>query len=327
MMQIGLLGLGSGAAAALLFASVTSGSYLSIALFYLAPLPLMIAGLGWSHWSALIGAVAGAGLLYALFGGVMFLGFVAAVGAPGWVLPRLAMIAWPSRVETIGVMTPQLDWFPPGLLVICAAALSAALVLLAFPMFGMDAASFHAGMLDVLSRILRIETGTPAGKPLGVPGVSDVSRMLNILVAVIPPASAVLATFVNLINFWLAGRIVKFSSRLMRPWPDLSQMTFPIWVVIPLAVAVGLTFLGGLTAIAASVVAASLIVAYGVLGFAVLHAITRGLNSRPFVLGGVYVSVLIFGWPMLLLVGLGLAETALGLRARVAVKRQRPPIT
>ena len=40
--QNGLIGLGSGAASALLFASLTSGSYLSIALFYLAPLPLMI---------------------------------------------------------------------------------------------------------------------------------------------------------------------------------------------------------------------------------------------------------------------------------------------
>ena len=48
------------AAAALLFASVTSGVWLSIPLFYLAPLPIMIAGLGWSHWSALVAAVAAA---------------------------------------------------------------------------------------------------------------------------------------------------------------------------------------------------------------------------------------------------------------------------
>ena len=50
MMQILLIGLGAGATAALLFASVTSGVILSVFLFYLAPLPIMIAGLGWSHW-------------------------------------------------------------------------------------------------------------------------------------------------------------------------------------------------------------------------------------------------------------------------------------
>ncbi len=53
MAQIVLVGLGAGAAAALLFASVTSGALVSIFLFYLAPLPILIAALGWSHWSGL----------------------------------------------------------------------------------------------------------------------------------------------------------------------------------------------------------------------------------------------------------------------------------
>ena len=60
MMQFAIIGIGAGAAAALLFASVTSGSWLSIPLFYLAPLPIMIAGLGWSHWAALTAALTGA---------------------------------------------------------------------------------------------------------------------------------------------------------------------------------------------------------------------------------------------------------------------------
>ena len=63
MMQIVLVGIGAGAAAALLFASVASGSMLATLLFYLAPLPILIAALGWSHWAALIAAaVAAAGL-------------------------------------------------------------------------------------------------------------------------------------------------------------------------------------------------------------------------------------------------------------------------
>ena len=57
MTQIVLVGLGAGAAAALLFASVSSGALVSILLFYLAPLPILIAALGWSHWSGLIAAV------------------------------------------------------------------------------------------------------------------------------------------------------------------------------------------------------------------------------------------------------------------------------
>ena len=66
---------------------------------------------------------------------------------------------------------------------------------------------------------------------------------------------------------------------------------------------------------------ATMLLAYALLGLAVLHAITRGMNSRPFALGGLYAAVIIFGWPMLLLSVLGLADTAFDLRGRVAAKR------
>ena len=324
-MQNGLIGLGSGAASALLFASLTSGSYLSVALFYLAPLPLMIAGLGWSHWSALIGAAAGAALLGGLFGLTFFVGFAAVVGAPSWWLSRLAMLARPLGPTETGVAGEQLEWFPPGMLVVWCALLGAGLVLLAFPLFGLDADSFHAGLARTITQMLQIETGTPSGKPLSVPGIENVQRMVYVLAAIVPPAAAVLATVINLLNLWLAARVVKFSSRLMRPWPQLPAMTFPAWLALLLAAAIALTFAGGLIAIAATVVTASLTVAYAVLGFAVLHEITRGLSGRPFVLGGLYVSVLVFGWPTLLLFLLGLAETAGHIRARVAAKRSISP--
>ncbi len=44
MVQIVLIGLGAGVASALLFASIASGSPISILLFYLAPLPILLAG-------------------------------------------------------------------------------------------------------------------------------------------------------------------------------------------------------------------------------------------------------------------------------------------
>ena len=68
MVQLILIGISAGAATALLFASVASGSPLSVLLFYLAPLPILIAALGWSHWAALIAAVVGLAGLAAMFG-------------------------------------------------------------------------------------------------------------------------------------------------------------------------------------------------------------------------------------------------------------------
>jgi hypothetical protein len=324
MIPIGLVGLGAGAAAALLFASVTSGSYLSVVLFYLAPLPIMIAGLGWSHWSALIAAAAGALAVAGIFGGVFFFAFLAGAGAPAWCLSYLTMLARPAPAGEGRPGEPALTWFPIGALVVCAALLGAAVVLVAAPNFGLDGESFRAGLKAALTHMLKVESGTPAGEPLRVPGVSNIDRMLNFLVAIVPPAAAVLATVTNLVNLWLAARVVKVSSRLARPWPQISAMTFPVWTPILLAVAAAVSFTGGLAAILAGVVAASLLMAYAVLGFAVLHRITLGLTGRPFVLGGTYASVLVFGWPVLALTVLGLFETAFGLRARAAQKRGGP---
>ncbi len=322
MMQLGLIGIGAGAAAALLFASVTSGVWLSIPLFYLAPLPIMIAGLGWSHWAALTAALAGALALGLAFGPVFFFSFLAGAGLPAWWLGYLAMLARPA-----GNGAGPLEWYPPGRLVVWAALLGALVVIVAIPNFGLDAESFRAGLRHALTHVLRVETDAPADSPPSMPGVTNVGRLIDFLVSAIPPAAAVLATITNVLNLWLGGVIVKFSGRLRRPWPPLAAMTFPRAAAAALAIAVALSFLGSLVGIVAGVFSASLLMAYGVLGFAVLHAITRGLASRIFVLAGVYIAVLVLGWPVLALCLLGLIEAAIDLRARIANMRGPPAPT
>ena len=318
MIQIAIIGIGAGAAAALLFASVTSGSWLSIPLFYLAPLPIMIAGLGWSHWAAMTAALAGALGLGAVFGTVFLLAFSAGAGFPAWWLGYLAMLARPvAATNGSGQNASSFESYPPGRLVVWAAALGILVVIVAIPNFGIDAESFRVGLRDALNAILRVN-GTPARAG------SNTERLIEILVNAIPPAAAVLATITNLLNLWLAARVVKFSGRLARPWPQLSSMSFPPLVAAALFVAIVLSFLDGMLGIVGGIVAASLLLAYGVLGFAVLHAITQGMSARPFVLSVTYAGVILLGWPMLALCLLGLVDTAIGLRARVSAKRGPP---
>src|SRR5262245_24780166 len=327
MMHFAIIGIGAGAAAALLFASVTSGTLLSIPLFYLAPLPIMIAGLGWSHWAALTAALAGAVALGLVFGAVFLFAFVAGAGVPGWWLGYLAMLARPVPA-TAGERQDEaaLEWYPAGRLVLWAAILAALVVLAAIPNFGTDAESFRAGLRGALATVLRVETGTSAGSP-DMPGTGKADRLIDFLVGVVPAAAAVLATITNLFNLWLAGRVVKFSGRLSRPWPQLSMMTFPPVMIAALAVAIALSFVDGLLGVIAGVFSASLLLAYGVLGFAVLHAVTAGMNMRGFVLGLAYASVTVLGWPLLALCLLGLVDALFDLRARVAHKRGPPALS
>jgi hypothetical protein len=168
--------------------------------------------------------------------------------------------------------------------------------------------------------MLKIQVQEPA--PAGDTALPK--RLLDVLVAVLPPAAAVLAAITNVVNLWLAERVVKISGRLRRPPSDLSAMRFPVYAPALVAIAVAGSFLSGLLGVSAGVLAASLLMAYAILGFAVLHMITRGMGGRPFTLGSTYIAVLIFGWPALVMSLLGLADTAFDLRGR-ASRRRGPP--
>lgn len=315
MMQIVLIGIGAGAAAALLFASVASGSLFSVILFYLAPLPIMIAAIGWSHWAALIAAIGAASGLALVFNTFFFLAFLIGVGLPAWWLGYLALLG-----RSVIGQEDKFEWYPAGRLVLWCAVLGALIVIAAIPNFGTDEESFRAGLRSAFERILRIQSHTPNDAPLVLPGL-DAKRVIEILVVVIPLAAALIAAVTNAVNLWLAGRIVKMSGQLRRSWPDLPEMHFPRFAPAWLGVALAGSFLPNLIGTIASIFSMGLLVAYILLGLAVLHAITRGMANRGLVLGGTYVFVVFFTWPILAMPLIGLADTVFDIRGRVARKR------
>jgi hypothetical protein len=305
MAQLFLIGLGAGAATFALFASIKSGSLISILLFYLAPLPILIAALGWSHWAGLIAAmVAGLGLAIGL-DGFVFAAFLFGIGLPAWWLGYLALLARPAERET----PDGLEWYPVGHLVVWAALLGGGVVVLALLTLGMNEEAFRTALRSTLEGMFKAQMKAPP---------ADSARVIDFIVAALPPAAAILTTLTNLINLWLAARIVTVSGRMRRPQPDLPGMEFPSYAPVAMGVAVAGSFLPGIGGIVGTVMTASLLMAYAVLGFAVVHALTRHLNSRLPILIAVYASVMIFGWPILIMTLLGLADTAFGLRARRA---------
>ena len=73
MIVIVLIALAAGSASALMFASIISGALISLLLFYLAPLPLMVAAMVWGPLCATVGGITaaiglGAGLALDDFG-------------------------------------------------------------------------------------------------------------------------------------------------------------------------------------------------------------------------------------------------------------------
>ena len=140
MVQIVLIGISAGAAATLLFASVASGSMFSILLFYLAPLPIVIAAVGWSHVAGLIASLPAAAALSIVFGGTFFVAFLVGVGLPAWWLGYLTLLARPAAGDLSGAV----EWYPPGRLILWAALLGAAVVTAGILNLGTDADDFRA---------------------------------------------------------------------------------------------------------------------------------------------------------------------------------------
>ena len=298
MVQVILIGLGAGAAAALMFASVVSGSIAAILLFYLAPLPIFIAALGWGHLAGLI-AAAVATAAVTIVSSTFFIA-VAVIAFGAWWLGYCALLARPAS------SAGALEWYPAGRLVLWAAVIGTLVVVAAIPNFGMDQQSVQAALRKAYERILRDRS------------------LIDMLVVAVPPAAAVFSTVTNLLNLWLAARIVKISGRLRRPWPDLPALNLPTSSSGLLAAAIVGSFLPDLFGVLSGAFAASLLMAFAMLGFAVLHAITRGMSARALVLGAVYAATAILGWPVLAISILGLAETAFNIRNRFARKRGPP---
>jgi hypothetical protein len=302
MVQIVLVGVGAGVAAALLFASVISGSIAAVFLFYLAPLPILIAALGWSHVAGLVAAASATAIVAAL-SGVFFIA-VAVISFGAWWLGYLTLLARP----TTNGGGAEIEWYPIGRLVLWAAMIGTMVVVAAVPNFGTDQESLQAGLRESYSRILRDQS------------------TIDLLVIAVPPAAAVFSTITNLLNLWLAARIVKVSGRLSRPWPDLTALTLPPATAGLLAIAIGASFLPDLFGILSGACAASLVMIFAILGFAVLHCVTRGLSARAVILAGVYAAAVVLGWPLLLLSIVGLAETMFNIRLRIARGRGPPSL-
>jgi hypothetical protein len=326
MAQVFLIGLGAGAASALLFASIVSGNILSVLLFYLSALPLMLAAIAWSHMAGFVAVIFGAISLGIGLNFWIALMYLASIGAPAYVLAYMAMLGREVAPAT-GTTPAEMEWYPVGRLIFWAAIIAFGLVAFAVLQFGTDFETYQKSLRAAFERVLKLQARIPADQPLKLPGVQNPEQFLNTLVSVMPAAAAVLSMLTNIINLWLAARVARVSGRLRRPWPDLSAITLPLAATIGLGIALVISFLTGMPGFIAAIAVVTLAVAYAIVGFSVLHAITRNAGARTWILAGAWIGVLLFGWPLLLVALLGIADSIFDLRGKAAAKKPpHPPI-
>jgi hypothetical protein len=324
MIAILLIALAAGSASALMFASIISGALISLVLFYLAPLPLMVAAMGWGPIAATIGGIAAASGLGAIFGLPYCVAFALTVALPAWWLGHLALLGRPvagtapatgsAQATGSAPAAPTLEWYPVGRILLWIAGFAALTTIAAMLTLGTDAETITGTLRRGLLRILGPRDPASSG---------DIERWVAALAAIAPPAAAIVAMMTFTLNLWLAAKITATSGRLHRLWPDLRAAELPPMTLVVLSLALAFCFIGGIAAMFAQIATTALMIAYAFTGFAVLHTLTLALKSRAIWLSCTYAVVVVFGWPVLAMIALGLADAVFGFRERY--QRGKPP--
>ncbi|MBB4391153.1 hypothetical protein [Bradyrhizobium sp. ERR14] len=325
MMAFVLIALIAGAASALMFASIISGALISLVLFYLAPLPLMVAAIGWGPLCASLGGIAAAIGLGALFGLPYCIAFALTVALPAWWLGHLVLLSRPVGKVAVGHVAPdatapaepELEWYPVGRILLWLAGFATLTTIAALLTLGTDAETIIGTLRRGLMRLLRATDPQSSG---------EAGQFVDALVRIAPAGATVIAMMTLTLNLWLSAKVTATSGRLRRPWPDMRSAELPPMTLVALCIALAFCFTGGLLAIVAQITAAALMMGYAVTGFAVLHTLTLALKSRTFWLGSAYAAVVVFGWPVIAMVILGLADAVFGFRERFLRSRQPPPL-
>src|SRR6201992_168987 len=140
------IALAAGCASALMFASMISGALISVLLLYLAPLPLMVAALGWGPLCATIGGISAAIGLGAIFGLPYCIAFAIAIALPAWWLGHLALLGRPvSNAVASGngasPPAPVLEWYPVGRILLWTTGFAVLTTMAVLLTLGSDAAT------------------------------------------------------------------------------------------------------------------------------------------------------------------------------------------
>ncbi|MDI4657091.1 DUF2232 domain-containing protein [Xanthobacter autotrophicus] len=313
MMLLVLIGLAAGSASALLAAGAAAGTLLAVPLFYLSPLPVMIAGIAFSPLAAALAAITGGAGLWLAFGGTFLATYLVGLGGPAFGLSYAALMARSDPAARDGLV-----WFPVGGLVLLAAGFATVSVTVA--LFGMaqDYEAYHAAVTAAFQALV-----AGPGLPMETEG-RDPLAMASLIAHVLPAMAAAMAMVSYLACLYLAARAARVSGRLARPWPNLAAFRLPPVTSLVLAVVLALSMAGGLSGLAASAGAVTLAGAYALAGFAVVHAVTEGHPARTLILGALWVTSAMLGWPVLAMAILGFVDGMLDFRARIATGKGPP---
>ena len=271
-----VIGIVAGLAACVLQAAILQPSPMTALLFYLSPLPIFVAGLGWGVPAALTAAVTGGLLLLSLAGMATSITFLASAGATPTALVWLALKnRQASGVSEEGEAESQgLQWYPEGRIVLWVAVIAACLTSAAILFMARDVETFRAQAAELFNQIMapRIESLPDAEK-------QDFQEVVRVMVTALPLIATGVWVAISFVNFRLACAILSGLKMGLRPLASFGAMRFPRKAALFLPLAFAASFLPGNLGFVGSLFAAAALTAFALLGIAVAHGLP-GFRGR-----------------------------------------------
>ncbi len=308
-----------------LLSATTGPAPVQFLLFLLAPLPVFMVGLALGWVSAAAAAVTAFIVISVLTGPTAGILAAGSQFGPAVLLSYLALL---NRE----VATPQgtaVEWYPVGRLVIWCAVIGTILTVALLFVLGRDGTELQENLQRILRETIEQAVTRQAPEDGKVPQ-EHLDQMVALAMALLPVAAGMLMTVVQIVGFYVAGRIVMASGYLSRPWPDIAAMTFPAGTPLIMAASVLLSaLLTGVAGMAAAAAAGAFYLAYVLLGLAIVVYVTRGSPWRFFIIWAVCFGLLVVNTLVsLALAILGLAEPFSPIRRDFMIppsQRGRPP--
>ena len=269
---------------------------------FVAPLPLFLAGLSMGLGAAMTAGAAASAAMGFLGGIPAATGILATLAAPVAILVRQALLNRPAP-------DGGLEWYPPGLLATWLSGIGVGL--LAFWALAMSGGEgIEATMQAEMARALALflpgaseETLSEAAGSIGSFGLGFSLDSWLLLLAV---------------NGVLAQGVLSRFGRSLRPAPDIAATVVPSWLPLALAAAALLAFFGaGDLAFLSFSLILILAVPFFFAGLGLVHAACRRAKARRTALIIFYVLLIFFGWPAVLVAGLGLIDHWADIRGRL----------
>jgi hypothetical protein len=310
------IGVIAGLASALLIGVVVQATPLALALYLLAPLPILIVAMGWSHRTGLVAAASGTLALAIVSSPLRGLAFLVSTALPAWWLGYLALL---GRQKSSGGM----EWYPTGRLLAWVAVTAAVALVVVVMLSSGDHAAYQERVRRLARAMLQLQMQETPSRGAGLEE-DDLARIAERVAGLAPAIMATTFTLLLAFYLWAGARVVQISGRLARPWPDLPTTALPRRALWGLVVGAVLSVAPGYVGAFGVALLGALAAALALQGLAALHDRSRGKPGRTPIQIGLY--VLVF-----LTQGLALAALALfGLVDALAGRRrpaQAPPVT